>query len=292
MFNFGLGTFCTVLQMLWDLERSANSQKSLAMLDATKTNKNPLARALIGLGTPLLQEDLKQQVFDLLQVAEDRFKVIELQAATDRISRFRRALWQGIDYEQYKTELKYLREAIEDGLKERYVYYYPAEKAKLLRAFEEDWKPILVKFPSVMDDGLRGIDCYASGQYTASVFHMMRVAEIGLRALARERQVTFPKHPLEWADWQNILEQTESKARSATNGMSRGPKRDAMQAFYSSAIAQVHAFKDTYRNVVMHVRRSYDELDALRVIHQVRDFMNGLCAKIGEKTRAPIRRWP
>ena len=92
------------------------------------------------------------------------------------------------------------------------------------------------------------------------------------------------------ADWQNILEQTESKARSATTGMPRGPKKDAMQAFYSGATAQVHGFKDTYRNVLMHVRRSYDELDALRAINQVRDFMNGLSAKIGEKTRAPVRR--
>jgi hypothetical protein len=67
-----------------------------------------------------------------------------------------------------------------------------------------------------------------------------------------------------------------------------------MQAFYSGAIGQLHAFKDTYRNVVMHVRRDYDELDALRAINQVRDFMNGLSVKIGEKTRRPIplSRWP
>ena len=161
-----------------------------------------------------------------------------------------------------------------------------------IQSFKHDWSDALSKFQSCRDDALSGVDCYALKQYTASVFHMMRVAELGLRALARERQVTFPKHPLEWADWQNILEQTELKARAATNGLPRGPRKDAMQAFYSGAIAQVHGFKDTYRNVVMHVRRSYDELDALRAINQVRDFMNGLAAKIGEKTRRPIRRWP
>jgi hypothetical protein len=106
--------------------------------------------------------------------------------------------------------------------------------------------------------------------------------------------VSFRKHPLEWADWQTILEQTESKAKSSTDGMARGPKKDAMQAFYSGAIAQVRGFKDTYRNVLMHVRRSYDERDALRAINQVRDFMNGLSAKLDEKTRRPIplSRWP
>jgi hypothetical protein len=52
---------------------------------------------------------------------------------------------------------------------------------------------------------------------------MMRVAEIGLRALPRERGVSFPRHPIEWADWQNILEQTEAKAKDATRNMARGP---------------------------------------------------------------------
>ncbi len=136
------------------------------------------------------------------------------------------------------------------------------------------------------------MDCYALEYNTASVFHLMRIAEYGLKALARERGVTFPKHPLEWADWQNILDETEKRARAATHGMPRGPIKDAIQAFYSGAIGQLHGFKDTYRNAVMHVRRSYDELDALKAINQVRDFMNGLSAKIGEKTRRPIRRWP
>jgi hypothetical protein len=93
----------------------------------------------------------------------------------------------------------------------------------------------------------------------------MRVVEIGMRALARERGVTFPRHPLEWAGWQNILEQTEKKAKAATDGMPRGPKKDAMQAFYSGAVGQLQGSR-TLRNVVMHVRCSYDELDAPRAI--------------------------
>ena len=58
------------------------------------------------------------------------------------------------------------------------------------------------------------------------------------------------------------------------------------------ALGQFHAFKELYRNAVMHVRADYDEFQALRAIHQVRDFMNGLSEKIGEKTRRPIRKWP
>ncbi|MFI5024454.1 MAG: hypothetical protein ACHQRJ_22725 [Alphaproteobacteria bacterium] len=120
---------------------------------------------------------------------------------------------------------------------------------------------------------------------------MMRVAEIGMRALARERQVSFPNHPVEWAEWEKIIDEIESKAKAATAMSPRGPARDAARSFYTAAVAQLRAFKET-RNQIMHMRGDFDELDALRAVNQVRDFMNGLSAKIGEKTRRPIRKWP
>ena len=86
-----------------------------------------------------------------------------------------------------------------------------------------------------------------------------------MRALARERKVTFPHHPLEWAEWENIIDQIESKGRAATTGMPRGAARDAARAFYTAAVAQLRAFKET-RNRIMHMRGSFDELDAQRAM--------------------------
>jgi hypothetical protein len=183
-------------------------------------------------------------------------------------------------------------EAVEDDLKFERFFHYKQNRVRPYMNRGHEWAPTLAAFPSLANEIDEGLDCYGLEHNTACVFHMMRIAEIGMRALARERGVSFPKHPLEWADWQNVLEQTEKKAKMATDGMPRGSKKDAIQAFYSDAIGQLHGFKDTYRNVVMHVRRNYDELDALRAINQVRDFMNRLSTKIGEKTRTPIRRWP
>jgi len=68
--------------------------------------------------------------------------------------------------------------------------------------------------------------------------------------------------------------------------------RDAALGFYTGTLGQFHAFKELYRNAVMHVRADYDGFDALRAIGQVHDFMTGLSEKIGEKTRGPIRKWP
>ena len=114
-----------------------------------------------------------------------------------------------------------------------------------------------------------------------------------MRSLARERKVSFPNRPLEWAEWENVIDKIERESRLATNGVPAGHQRDAARSFYSAAVAQLRAFKET-RNRIMHMRGSFDELDAQRAMTQVRDFMNGLSAKIGERTRRPISlsRWP
>jgi hypothetical protein len=213
-------------------------------------------------------------------------------------NRFRRILpimqlHSEVSYAALVSELNILRQAIEDDTRSELFYYYPRQKAALLLSVDSDWRIVMASFPSAKGEIEAGVDCFCMEHNSACVFHMMRVAEIGMRALARERQVTFPRHPLEWAEWENIIDQIESKARDATTGMPRGHQRDAARAFYTAAVAQLRAFKET-RNRIMHMRGGFDELDAQRAINQVRDFMNGLSAKIGEKTRKPIplSRWP
>jgi hypothetical protein len=248
-----------------------------------------------GEGTKPIEVDYKLLMRGNLNHVHKKCAEFLLQSAEDRLL----IIWNdyhghNYTYGDLAIGLKPLLEQMEADLRREYFYHYPRHKALALLRVSGEWAQTLGAFPSVEGEVSEGIDCYALEHNTACVFHMMRVAEIGMRALARERRVSFPKHPLEWADWQNILDEMEKKARAATIGMPRGPKKDAMQAFYNGAIGQLHGFKDTYRNVVMHVRRSYDELDAQRAINQVRDFMNGLSAKIGEKTRRsiPLSRWP
>jgi hypothetical protein len=125
-------------------------------------------------------------------------------------------------------ELKPLLEALEDDLQKKFFYHYPRQKAITLLRIRIDWAASLGAHPSEVD---AGVDCYAIGHYAACVFHLMRVAEIGMGALARERQVSFPKHPLEWAEWQNIIDQIDAGAEAATAGMSRGAERRAIVLF-------------------------------------------------------------
>jgi hypothetical protein len=120
---------------------------------------------------------------------------------------------------------------------------------------------------------------------------MMRIVELGMRALARERKVSFPDKPLEWAEWEHVIDKIASEAKNVIAPMSRGPAKDAAKTFYADAVAQMRSFKEA-RNRVMHMRGDFDDLDATRTMRRVQEFMSGLSAKIGERTRQPISRWP
>lgn len=278
MINFGLNQFMLGRQFLWQERLQSNAESirnphERVPKSLSSRIENSIMSAIRYTVVPLQLEALNKVSIDL----ENLVKNYESQPYTwSQLNKLLDRFWEDLEYES----------------EQECFFHYSREDARRLGLVDGEWKDVILAFGSSRPEILAAVDCFALGHNTASVFHMMRVAEIGLRALARERGVSFPRHPIEWADWQNILEQTEAKAKDATRNMARGPAKDAALAFYSGAIGQLHAFKDTYRNAVMHVRRSYDQLDALRAINQVRDFMNGLSAKIGEKTRRPIRRWP
>jgi hypothetical protein len=266
----------------------------LALLDILDKEREH-ARAIIAVHhNVVIPNEEKERFRSIINVIERDCVQHNLVRSRDRFVHFRNHIIsnQKSSYNELLNQFDVLKEAIFDDIRAEYFYHYPADKVAVYLARSREWEAAIRKFPSIREEVDAATDCYALAYNTASVFHSMRIAEYGLRALARERSVTFPKHPLEWAEWQTILEQIEKRVRTAISSMSRGPSKDAASAFYSGALGQFHAFKDVYRNAVMHVRRNYDELDALRAINQVRDFMNGLSSKIGEKTRRPILRWP
>ena len=174
-----------------------------------------------------------------------------------------------------------LRDAIRIEFREHLFFSYEREKGKKLQSWEADWKAIIAAFPDARIESFNAVDCYALQHPTASVFHSMRVAEYGLRAIAKERRVSLPKNkPLEWGTWQEIIKALDAEIKTIGTTWKAGKRKDAALAFYSGARADLNGFKDEYRNLVMHTRGQYDEFQALRALTQVHGFMSRLAEKI------------
>jgi hypothetical protein len=187
-------------------------------------------------------------------------------------------------------QAKVLRETIEGELRFRRFAFVTKEKGKILDAVRHDWSTVLSQFPTADNDIMEAIRCYALERNTACIFHLMRVAEFGMRSLARERKVKLPKNKMvEWAQWQEIIKALADSADAIFQQWKAGPVKDRALGFYRGAIAELTGFKDEYRNHVMHSRTSYNEAEAASVMIKVREFMCRLSLVLNENPKHPIR---
>lgn len=177
-----------------------------------------------------------------------------------------------------------LRDAIRIECGEYLYYAYPKDRGQKLTQWKSDWEKIVAAFPDVEIESYAATDCYALTHNTASVFHSMRVAEIGLRTLAKERRIRLPRNKaVEWGTWQETIKALDDEIRSIGQTWKPGRRKDTALEFYSGARADLNGFKDEYRNLVMHVRLHYDSFQAARALARVHDFMSRLAGKLDHK---------
>lgn len=153
----------------------------------------------------------------------------------------------------------------------------------------EKWfgEKVSESFSTVNNDVRDAGNCFTVGLWTAAVFHLMRVAERGLRALAYDRRVRVPKGPLELANWEEIIRELE-KAEDAIKQFPKTLARESQYKFYHSAMMELRALKNVYRNPGMHTRAAFNEHEAKACLEHVRSLMQTLATKISEGKRTPI----
>lgn len=150
--------------------------------------------------------------------------------------------------------------------------------------------PAVKAFPSAQDDIKEALLCLATEANTAAVFHLMRVAEFGLRVLARDRRASVPKGPLELATWEEVVKALEESEKKI-HGYPKTLVREQQYDFYHGALMEIRRFKNVWRNDIMHARDSYDRNDAIRVFNHVCAFMNILGSRISEESEPLPEVW-
>jgi hypothetical protein len=140
------------------------------------------------------------------------------------------------------------------------------------RYFEKDdlfGSEVANAFPSAADNIRNAGTCFAVEQWDASVFHLMRVLERGLRVMAIRFNVSFQN-----ATWNTIIQDVET----SIGGMSPSFGADwrEQRTFYSEAARHFRFLKDAWRNHIMHLGDDYDEGKALSVLRHVHELMQTL----------------
>lgn len=173
--------------------------------------------------------------------------------------------------------LEMLGNLIHNELKSCLFLHVPVHRARFFDMQTPDW--VTGAFPSVGSDLVQAGNAFVAGLHVATVFHLMRVLEIGLRALALDIGATTSK-PLDQMDWGSIISKIEEEIKVRATG-GRGGK-DPKLEFYTRVALSFRFFKDSWRNYVSHMRGPCSENQASDLLSQVPAFMADLSAEIHE----------
>jgi hypothetical protein len=131
---------------------------------------------------------------------------------------------------------------------------------------------VSINFPSTDFELEEYSKCVATNRYTASVFHLMRVLEIGITVLARSIGAD-PDNK----SWETILNTIQGKLKENSVAKPEGWKET--EQFYSELSAHFRNLKNAWRNYTMHVHEKYDEERTEEISVNVRAVMKQLAAK-------------
>lgn len=202
-------------------------------------------------------------------------------------------LYQGYTWSFFAADLADFEDQLNEVIAEVRFAYIPEARAKYFCQAALFGGAVTRAFPSASGDIREAGDCFASGAFTAAVFHLMRAIEHLLRTFVVAVGVPHKGPiPLEYQEWHNLIEQAEERIgkRLGSPWKSRIGKRRA-QGILRASIADFYSFKDNVRNHVSHARSGMlDEPSAQGVMIRVQACFERLVPYLSETKKRSLLR--
>lgn len=180
--------------------------------------------------------------------------------------------------EEWAGKVDLFRTAITTEMSQHLFLWVPLERAKFYNETEKTFGGLVRdRFPSALSEINEAGNCFAAGCFTASVFHLMRVMEVGLKATYRSLGMRFNPQ----LSWGQIL--TDWSPEGIKSNLAADAKVKANLDFYRDVRGTLASVKDSWRNSTMHFDRTYNEAEALEIMTAVRGFMSCVAKRIDEQ---------
>jgi hypothetical protein len=199
-----------------------------------------------------------------------------------------------VDMSTIRAEIRHIREGMITEMFKRKFLQVSQDSAEYLENESLFGARVKAAFPSATDDIKEAGNCFAAECPTASVFHLMRAAEVGLRAVARDREIEFSDKPLEQKEWGTILDRLDAEVkrlRQETLVKWKKPEiKDEQVRFYAGVAQELRSFNEAWRRYISHARQEafVDTHYAASILDHVRIFLQKLAERIDECTKTPV----
>jgi hypothetical protein len=161
--------------------------------------------------------------------------------------------------------------------------HMPSDRAKYWESSELLSRRARERFPESAAEIRSAGSAYAASLFTASVFHSMRAAEIGLRRIAVELKVPITGDE----NWKNVIDQIEAKAKKLDD-VPRHPTKASDSQFFCEVAIQAGLFKDAWRNQVAHTKSPpYSEPQALEILTATCRFYEKVAERFAQADEPP-----
>jgi hypothetical protein len=214
-----------------------------------------------------LEESHFKRLFWAVETAKKWADALDLPATADKCTEVQALVRSGVSPESLASALNEVSSRMQSELSRRRLLYVPSpvcgfyDKPQFSLQAEK-------RFGPAIDDMIEAGKCFALNRYTACVFHLQRVLEVGLKSLAVHLGL-----PLDRNTWDAHLKDIE---RELDRREKIGTGRDPDRMFYSGAAAQFRSMQIAWRNPTMHVDQRYTEEIAQQIFDAVKGFMHHL----------------
>ena len=139
------------------------------------------------------------------------------------------------------------------------------------RAPHSGWESVIVRYRKTIRDIEEATKCLSLNRGTATVFHLMRVMEVGLKAAAKTIGVSYAP------SWESYLRQLKTLLDMDWSKKSSRLRRH--EPYLREVYGLLSAVRVAWRNPTVHVRRDYTIEEAREVYEAARTFMRHLASK-------------
>jgi hypothetical protein len=173
------------------------------------------------------------------------------------------------------VSVRELKTRLKDELNERDFLYVSPNWTKFYKDPMLFGKDVHERFPLAIDDIEEAGKCLALGRSTACVLHLMRVVEVGLKAVGEALNIPYAP------SWESYLKQISDQIVQKHKNKTARWKRDVK--FYRDLSGDLLTVKQAWRNPTMHVDRKYSTEEAEQIFAAAKSFMVRLAQHFSQK---------
>jgi hypothetical protein len=191
-------------------------------------------------------------------------------SAMDQFDRIAKLYVPGAQLVEFDRAYAALQDRIEDDLKRLQYYGVPKELVPYYNDPTPFGAAVADRFHAAIDDIEEASKCLALGRATAVVLHLVRVMEVGLKALAAVKPLAIEYAP----SWESYLRLIQKKIDESHKDKPR--EWTKIEPFLRDISGDLLTVKQAWRNPTMHVDRKYAPEEAGEIFIAVRRFMQRL----------------